>query len=96
MPSCPSGSLKKSGGWNYRVLMHIHGEEAFFQIHEVYYDVLGSVVAFSEKAIAPGGNTLDELESDMTLMRDALKKDILDKLDLEKRFRSNGRPRKKM
>lgn len=64
--------------WNHRVIKHVNKIETYYQIHEVYYDDDGKVTAMTENAVAPFGETTDELEWELNRMLDALKKPVLD------------------
>jgi hypothetical protein len=55
-----NGKKKKLKYWNRRVIKHGEGKKAFFQIHRVYY-INNKIDMWSENAIMPGGETLDEL-----------------------------------
>jgi len=46
--------------WNRRVIKHGEGKKAYYQIHEVYYSA-DKIEMWTENAIRPGGETLDEL-----------------------------------
>jgi len=64
-------------GWNHRVMKHKDGEDDFFQIHEVYYDKNGKVDGYTANGTSAGGNSLDELRSELQRMIDSLDKDVL-------------------
>jgi hypothetical protein len=64
-------------GWNHRVMKHKDGEDDFFQIHEVYYTEDGEVDGYTLNGAAAGGNTLDELRSELQRMLDSLDKEVL-------------------
>ena len=64
-------------GWNHRVMKHKDGEDDFFQIHEVYYTEDGEVDGYTLNGVAAGGNTLDELRSELQRMLDSLDKEVL-------------------
>ena len=59
--------------WNYRIVM----KENSYGIHETFYEN-GMPYGISEDPIAPWGEDFDELEASFELMKEALKKDILD------------------
>ena len=66
------------GGWNYRVLVKKYKRgELGFDIHEVYYTRDGSFNAWSTEPIAPHGDSLSCLESDLEMMREALGRPLL-------------------
>jgi len=48
-----------------------------FQIHEVYYDDKHQIEGWTELPIAPMGESLLALKSDMDLMRKAFEKPVL-------------------
>tara|TARA_R110002074_G_scaffold308931_1_gene479681 strand:- start:72 stop:281 length:210 start_codon:yes stop_codon:yes gene_type:complete len=64
-------------GWNHRVMKHKDGEDDFFQIHEVYYTEDGEVDGYTLNGASAGGNTLDELRSELQRMLDSLDKEVL-------------------
>ena len=70
--------------WNYRVIRRTERGETSFAIHEVYYDDQGAPRAFSERRIAPVGETFDELKGDLALMQEAFARPLLDYDDLAK------------
>ena len=63
--------------WNYRVIKRVCGSESFYGIHEVYYYKNGEPNAWSANAMKPHGETLVELQSDMSHMAEALTKPIM-------------------
>lgn len=61
--------------WNYRIVEDKYGG---LSIHEVYYDdQTGVIDGWSEKGVAPFGETLQELNSDFRMMQDALYHNVL-------------------
>ena len=66
--------------WNYRV---IENPDGYYTIHEVYYNQDNQIVLYSAEAIAPGGETLEELRSDLMYMAAALSKTALLEKDIE-------------
>lgn len=63
--------------WNYRIVMKDEGYGSSYGIHEVFYEN-GVPYGISENPVAPFGEDLEELETSFELMREALKKNILD------------------
>lgn len=59
--------------WNYRVIE----DNGQFSIHEVYYNDAGEITSVTEDPIAPGGETLEELQEDMAHYAEALKRHVL-------------------
>lgn len=55
-----NGKKKKLKYWNRRVIKHGEGKKAYYQIHEVYYSA-DKIEMWTENAIRPGGESLDEL-----------------------------------
>ena len=55
-----SSNKKKLKYWNRRVIKHSEGKKAYYQIHEVYYSA-DKIEMWTENAIRPGGESLDEL-----------------------------------
>ena len=66
--------------WNYRV---IENPDGYYTIHEVYYNQDNQIVLYSAEAIAPSGETLEELRSDLMYMAAALSKPALLGKDIE-------------
>jgi len=77
--------------WNYRVFEKKHEERVFkteeeerrepwssFDIREVFYETDGEIYAYTDP-IAPYGETLEELETELHLFLEALKKPPLTK-----------------
>jgi len=69
-------------GWNNRVMHQTFksagGSEEWYQIHEVYYDKDGNIDGYTKDAIAPGGNTIDELRTELERMLKCLDKSVLE------------------
>jgi hypothetical protein len=65
--------------WNYRVLKH---DDGYLALHEVYYNKDGEIVLHSAEAMAPGGETLEELRQDLLSMAAALSKPVLVKSEI--------------
>jgi hypothetical protein len=64
--------------WNYRVLKHKDNDEVpYYQVHEVFYNEDGSIMACSEHQCSPFGETVEELKLDFELMAGALDKPII-------------------
>lgn len=59
--------------WNYRV---IKADDAY-QIHEVYYNSDGTFGAWTERPVRPMGESVQELEDDLSLMRSAINDTVL-------------------
>ena len=64
--------------WNYRVIKHTTDDVIYYGIHEVYYDDKQEPSSYSEDSIAPYGQTLEEIKSDLEKMVTALSKPVLD------------------
>jgi hypothetical protein len=65
--------------WNYRVVE----SKGVFQIHEVYYNDKGEITAMSEDPIAPAGETVEELKNSLKYYRQAVKRPILKREEIE-------------
>lgn len=63
--------------WNYRVVKRGRGENVYFDIREVYYDNEGNVQTTAVDPGYPGGETIEELASDIEHMKAALLKPVL-------------------
>lgn len=83
--------------WNYRVMRikgelipgHPGTEEAFYRIHEVYYEG-DTPNAWSTDPMAPYGDTVEDLQADIQLMMKAFDQPVLDLEELEKEHGSKG------
>lgn len=49
----------------------------YYEIHEVYYDRDGEITDWSTDAVAVGGDTLQELHSDIEMQKEAFDKPVL-------------------
>ena len=63
--------------WNYRVIRKVEKEEYTFGIHEVYYKEDGTVEGWTENHGGPFGETVEELQRKLELMKTALDKPVL-------------------
>ena len=54
--------------WNYRVVKSVNAGETTYGIHEVYYDDNGKPVSCTVDPMAPMGEKLVEVYSDMQYM----------------------------
>jgi hypothetical protein len=64
--------------WDYRLFF----EDGIYTIRTVYYDDRGAIAACSEKESAPFGESLAELQEELNLLQEALKKPALSASDL--------------
>lgn len=65
--------------WNYRVMRHVEPDGSeWFGIHEVYYDLDGNPVSWTERTIEPFGETPDDLTADLDRMSAAIHRPVLD------------------
>jgi hypothetical protein len=64
--------------WNYRV---VRGQDGL-QLFDVYYDEAGSPIATSASPSYVYGETVEELATQLTRMREALNRPILDEADI--------------
>lgn len=71
--------------WNHRVIRKSHDdfEELSYQIHEVYYEDDGSIMAWTESAMQPLGETPEELREDIRFFLKAFQKPILEEQEVE-------------
>jgi hypothetical protein len=60
--------------WNYRVMK----ENSELGVYAVYYDDSGNIEGWSEKPFSPTASNLEELKTTLELMRESLKKEIID------------------
>lgn len=71
--------------WNHRVMRRTHSfksdgkeySEDCYEIHEVYYDDNDNIEGFTEDAIAPCGETIEELREELQRMLDCLDEPLL-------------------
>lgn len=71
--------------WNHRVVKYTDGEgTTHFGVHEVYYDKEGRPSMYTESAMSPYGETLEELQLDLERMLGALTKPVLTDDDFKK------------
>jgi hypothetical protein len=60
--------------WNHRVRLR----NGWFEIVEAYYDDAGKLEGQTVDAIAPGGETVDELRDELNRMLRALDEPVID------------------
>ncbi|KHE93739.1 MAG: hypothetical protein SCABRO_00472 [Candidatus Scalindua brodae] len=74
--------------WNYRVIKKYHKETdtSTYHIHEVYYSDDGIIESWTESAVEPMGETVDELREDIRFFTKAFQKPVL------KEETENGKP----
>jgi hypothetical protein len=65
--------------WNYRVFKEKNSE---YVIREVHYDENGSIVACTERAVEPFGESLEELAKDIGYFKEALSLPVLTLSDI--------------
>jgi YD repeat-containing protein len=71
--------------WNHRVVSYTDAEgTTHFGIHEVYYDESGRPTMYTESAMSPYGESLEELRIDLERMRAALEEPVLTDDDFKK------------
>jgi hypothetical protein len=58
--------LPNISGFNYRIARHKVGDDAYYRIHECFYDEHGKVVLWGESS--PHGETADALIADLEQM----------------------------
>ena len=81
--------------WNYRVIEHDRpgSTDKSFGIHEVYYDDMGRVKTWTERAVGVTAYSVEGLAEEMDIMREALAKPVLIERELERQLaerRSSG------
>lgn len=73
--------------WNYRVIRKIQTSPTdrieYLEINEVYYDENGKPTSVTMDAIAPYGENIEKLASELKHMSEALTKPILDYSDFD-------------
>jgi len=74
--------------WNYRIIRHkVEDEEDWLAIHEVFYNDNDNPNGCTQKSIDVSGEDCDSIKWQLTKMKEALDKPILDYqmfLDMEK------------
>lgn len=83
--------------WNYRIVRrtslegswYCRTEGSWYCIREVHYEG-DAVVAWSERDVSPGGESIDELRRDMDLFLLALTKPVLDEALLESTLKKSS------
>lgn len=66
------------GYWNYRVAR----KNDELAIYSIYYDDDGKIISYSLTPAIVTGDDLEEIETDLQLMMEATKKEIVDLKDL--------------
>ena len=71
--------------WNHRVVHRLikrmpseREGEHWYAVHEVYYDESGKPEMTTVEAVAPGGETLDELRQELDRFQKALEHPVLE------------------
>lgn len=65
------------GYWNYRVIEKGTEDYKYYEIHEVYYDVDGNIIAWTENPVNLYIETVSDIKSLMKRFKKAVKKPIL-------------------
>jgi hypothetical protein len=63
--------------WNYRVFKAEVSGETYYDIHEVYYTD-GKICQWTDRAMAPVGESLADIQNDLEMMLKALDEPVLD------------------
>jgi hypothetical protein len=73
--------------WNHRVIRRSNAPstdpEWNYQIHEVYYDEDGSIENWTQNPVAPLGECLVELQSEISHFSEALNRTVLEEGELD-------------
>lgn len=89
--------------WNYRVFRQRFDDEEQLVIHEVHYDYANDddtrppvpddamIKGWTVRNVKPGGETIEELRSDLQRMLNALNAPILEEAELERVMAEKGR-----
>lgn len=71
--------------WNHRVIRRRNAPstdpEWRYQIHEVYYDEAGSIENWTKNPVAPLGECLLELQTEIKHFSDALNRTVLEEVE---------------
>lgn len=74
--------------WNYRVIKMDEGKfGTYYAIHEVYYDGAGEITHYSNRPTDIAGESIQDINGTIMLIRAATKKPILCEMELKKHFR---------
>lgn len=73
--------------WDYRVFRE---QDGAYVIREVFYDDDGSLLACTESAVEPMGESLNELAKDIDAFKEALKLPVLTLADIPSRPKKKG------
>lgn len=65
------------GWWNYRVLEKGTDDYKYYEIHEVYYDADGKIVAWTENPVDLYINAISDIKFLMKRFKKAAKKTVL-------------------
>ena len=76
--------------WDYRVFKKKIGNDFVYEVHEVYYNLDGTIRSWTENPINPTGGTSEELKKDFYRQLDAFDKPILDYDQLPPEFSGKG------
>ncbi len=68
--------------WNHRVVRHEGDDGPYFQIHGVYYDKDGEPNSITANAVAPFGESPEELKREIQLMLAACGKPVINYEDI--------------
>ena len=63
--------------WNYRILAHLEGDEVYLQVHEVYYNKIGTPIGYNETPKSIGGLDVNEINWEICDIQKSVKKPIL-------------------
>jgi hypothetical protein len=71
--------------WNFRVVKHTNPNGyVSYSVHEIYYNVDGSIWLWSDKPESPHGEDLEDLNLSMELLFKALSAPVINYEDLPK------------
>ena len=75
--------------WDYRVFKKKIGNGFVYEVHEVYYNLDGTIRSWTENPINPAGGTSEELKKDFAQQLLAFDSSVLDydALNLQTKFR---------
>lgn len=69
--------------WNYRIIHQTLGTDDWYAVHEVFYDQTGRITDWTACAVAPAGETLEELQESFALYQQAFSRPVLEWAELE-------------
>ena len=70
-------SAWRGGWWNYRILEKGNNDYKYYEIHEVYYDADGKIIAWTENPVDLYIESISDIKFLMKKFKKAAKKTVL-------------------